>query len=96
VALYSDRDILTASSYASVLLAATYDFYRLRFKADVIEPVRDHDLSCVVTPVGTFQMTKAEVYRDFDNVVRSRGYRDRGLYHYPPVPDKALKYVQRS
>jgi hypothetical protein len=75
---------------------ATYEFSRLGFKADVIEPLRDRDSFRVVTPVGTFQMTKAEFYRDFANVVRSRSYRDRGLYHYPTVPEKALKYLRRS
>jgi hypothetical protein len=39
---------------------ATYEFRRLGFKADVIEPLRDRDSFRVVTPVGTFQMTKAE------------------------------------
>jgi len=43
----------------------TYEFSRLGFKADVIEPLRDRDSFRVVTPVGTFQMTKAEFYRDF-------------------------------
>ena len=47
----------------------------------------------IVTPEGTFEMTKAEFYRDFDNVVRSMSYRDRGLYHYPTTPEKALKYL---
>ena len=40
-------------------------------------------------------MSKSEFYRTFDNVVRSRSYRERGLYHYPTVPEKALKFLVR-
>ena len=71
----------------------SYDFSRLCFKADVIEPLRDKDSFRVVTPVGTFQMTKREFYQDFANVVRSRSYQEGGIYHYPTVPQKALKYL---
>jgi len=71
----------------------SYEYYRLGFKADVIEPLRDKDSFRVVTPDGTFQMTKREFYRDFANVVRTMSYRDRGLYHYSRVPQKALKYL---
>ncbi len=71
----------------------TYEFSRLGFKADVIEPLRPDERFRIVTPEGTFEMTKAEFYRDFDNVVRSMSYRDRGLYHYPTTPEKALKYL---
>ena len=71
---------------------ATYEFSRLGFKADIIEPLRSSERFRVVTPVGTFEMTKAEFYRDFANVAASRSYRERGLYHYPVVPAKANKY----
>ena len=67
----------------------TYEFCRLASKADGIEPLRDRDSLRVGTLVGTFQMTKAEFYRDFANVVRSRSYRRRGLYHSPTVPENS-------
>jgi curved DNA-binding protein CbpA len=69
-----------------------YEFSRLCFKADVIESLSDQGSFRVVTPVGIFQMTKADFYRDFANVVRSRSYREGGIYHYPTVPQKALGY----
>jgi len=70
------------------------EFSRLGFKADIIERLSSKDRFQVITPERTFEMTKAEFYRDFDNVVRSLSYRDRGLYHYPRTPAKALKYLK--
>ena len=71
----------------------TYTFSRLGFKAEHIEPLSDSDEFRVETPVGDFQMSKAEFYRDFANVVESRSYSENGLYHYPTVPEKAKKYL---
>ena len=70
----------------------SYEFSRLGFKADVIEPLAAGDRFRVVTPEGTYEMTKADFYRDFANVVASMSYRERGLYHYPRTPEKAFKY----
>ena len=67
----------------------SYEFPRLGFRADVIEPLGDDDEFQVVSPVGTFRMTKAQFYSIFANVVRTMSYRERGLYHYPTVPAKA-------
>lgn len=72
----------------------SYDFYRLGFKAEMIEPLGDLDEFEVRTPEGSFVMTKRDFYRTFANVVRSKSYRDRGLYHYPVTPQKALKYLK--
>ena len=71
---------------------ASYEFYRLGFKADVIEPLAWSEPFRIITPDGTFQMTKAEFYRTFENVVQSRSYRDHGIYHYPSVPKKAEQF----
>ena len=75
------------------MTTASYDFSRVCFKADVIEPLRPGDRFRVVTPEGIFEMTKADFYRVFDNVVRSPSYRDRGIYHYPTTPQKALPFL---
>jgi hypothetical protein len=71
----------------------TYRYYRLGFKKDEIEPLAAEDHFTVITPVGTFRMTKAEFYSTFSNVIRTRSYRVGGLYHYPTVPQKALRYL---
>ena len=73
----------------------TYESTRLLFKADVIEALRPGDRFRVKTPEGTFEMTKADFYRVFDNVVRSRSYSERGIYHYPVVPAKANAFRRR-
>lgn len=66
-----------------------YSYYRLCFKADIIEPLNETDLFAVHTPDGIFEMTKADFYRVFRNVVKSQSYTKRGIYHYPTVPSKA-------
>jgi hypothetical protein len=40
-----------------------------------------------ITPVGVFQMSKADFYREFPNVVASESYK-RGVYNYPRLPSK--------
>ena len=72
----------------------SYEFSRLGFKADVIEPLAPNDRFRIITPEGTFEMTKAEFYRDFANGAATMSYRERGLYHYPRTPEKALKYLR--
>lgn len=73
--------------------AVTYAFYRLGFRADVIEPLRDQDVFRVDTPGGSYQMSKAEFYRVFANVVASASYKEGGLYHYPAPPGKAAQFL---
>lgn len=86
---------LLASSTLAVsegLPAVTYNFSRLCFKASQIEPLQDDQAFRVVTPVGTFQMTKAEFHRAFPKVIMSKSYSENGIYHYPSVPKSALPY----
>ena len=73
-------------------IAASYSSSRLCFKANVVEPLEMDDTFEVITPVGTFQMTKAEFYRNFANVIQSKSYRESRIYHYPKVPQIALKF----
>jgi hypothetical protein len=72
--------------------SATYRFSRFCFKAKEIEPLEDSQLFRMVTPDGTFQMTKAEFYSAFSNVVASKSYSESGIYHSKSVPKKALPY----
>lgn len=76
----------------SPTIVAEYMAGRLTFKRDVIEPLKEFDVFRVVTPHGTFQMTKADVYAAFPAVVRSRSYRDAGIYHYPRLPEAAKAF----
>jgi hypothetical protein len=70
----------------------TYRHTRLCFKADQIEPLPMDGSFRVTTNVGIFQMTKAEFYRDFANVVQTRSYRAPGGYHYSVLPRRAESY----
>lgn len=72
--------------------ANEYKATRLLFRANVIEALTDNDVFKVHTPEGTFSMTKADFYRVFTNVVESKSYREKGIYHYPIVPSKALQF----
>ena len=72
--------------------SVTYQYNRLCFKAKYIEPLEADQTFRVVTPSGSFQMTKAEFYRAFPKVVVSKSYAESGNYHYPSVPRSALLY----
>lgn len=69
--------------------SAEYRASRLTFKRDVIEALSDDDLFRVVTPLGTFRMTKREFYAAFPKVPLTRSYRHAGTYNYPTVPKAA-------
>ena len=71
---------------------AKYEFFRLCFKAVVIEPFGLDDRFCVETPEGTFAMTKREFYETFQNVVKSKSYQLNKIYHYPKTPQKATQF----
>ena len=82
----------TATPTAAASPAVTYSATRLTFIAAKIEPLQPEDLFRVVTPEGTFQMSKDDFYVVFDNVAESDSYVQSGLYHYPTVPRKALPF----
>jgi hypothetical protein len=73
-------------------VSASYNFSRLCFRRNVIESIGPSEMFRVITPIGTFQMTKIDFYRDFGNVVESKSYREDGIYHYPKPPARAERY----
>lgn len=72
----------------------SYHSTRLLFKAAIIEALEPAQRFAVITPEGTFEMSKADFYRAFPNVVGSRSYREAGVYHYPKVPAVALEFFR--
>ena len=72
--------------------STTYKFSRLCFKRDVIEALGPHESFRIESPVGTFQMTKADFYRVFPNVVKSLSYAEDGIYHYRKLPSQAEEF----
>jgi hypothetical protein len=69
-----------------------YKHTRLCFKGDLIEPLQMNDRFGIITDVGIFKMTKDNFYTVFQNVVKSKSYKEEGIYHYPVVPKKALQF----
>jgi hypothetical protein len=72
-----------------------YKATRLLFRKDAIEPLGIEDTFEIITPMGSFRLTKREFYQEFPGVVKSRSYQDRGLYHYPYVPQRAERFRVR-
>ena len=70
-----------------------YSYNRFCFKADIIEPLDDNDIFIMRIPDGTFQMTKAEFYDIFSNVVESDSYQKGRIYHSKKPPKKALQFM---
>lgn len=71
----------------------SYPATRLLFKRDIIEALADDDTFEIVTPRGTFAMTKADFYRVYQNVRRSASYRECGVYHYSRLPGSAHQFL---
>ena len=70
-----------------------YSSSRLCFKADVIEPLNNDDIFAVHTPCGVFQMTKAEFYETFPNIVKTKSYQKGRLYSMKTPTRKAMCFL---
>ena len=73
-----------------------YTSSRLCFKADLIEPLKYDDSFIVHTPNGTFKFTKADFYRVFSNVIKTKSYKESRIYHYTSPPQKAMQFLISS
>ncbi|MBD5412109.1 MAG: hypothetical protein HDR51_05095 [Treponema sp.] len=73
---------------------AEYRATRLTFKRDEIERLSPEGLIIIQTPKGIFKMTKTEFYETFPSVVKSKSYRENGLYNYHKIPDRAYKFYK--
>jgi hypothetical protein len=70
---------------------AIYESTRFCFKREPIERLAPQEHFRMITPVGVFEMSKADFYREFSNVVASESYK-KGVYHYPQLPSKAESF----
>ena len=70
----------------------TYRHTRLCFFKEKIEGLEAEETFRVICNDGIFQMTKNEFYEVFENIVSTRSYRERGIYHSPKAPQKAMKF----
>ena len=73
-----------------------YSFSRLCFKADIIEQLNDNDEFAVHTPFGVFQMSKAEFYETFPNIVKSESYQKNRIYHMKNPTKKAMRFLTNA
>jgi hypothetical protein len=83
---------LPVSAYPAKAITREYRASRLTFKRDVIEALEDDAVFRVVTPLGTFEMSKADVYRVYPGVPASRSYRETGSYNYSCLPRSAEQF----
>lgn len=70
-----------------------YSSSRLCFKADIIESLSDEDIFAVHTPYGVFQMSKAEYYTTFPNIVKSESYQKGRIYSMRTPTQKAMRFL---
>jgi hypothetical protein len=71
---------------------AEYHSTRLSFRREIIEALSEDQSFRIVTPLGSFQMTRAQMRSAFPNVVKSVSYQENGVYHYPTLPQKADQF----
>lgn len=70
-----------------------YKSSRFCFKADIIEPLKENDSFVIDTSDGIFKLTKADFYREFSNVIKTKSYQEGRLYHYTTPPKRALQFL---
>ncbi|WP_420130128.1 hypothetical protein [Longimicrobium sp.] len=62
------------------------------FRAAIIDALAEDEAFRVMTPAGTFRMTKREFLREFASVAASRTYHHTGTYSYSRTLQKALAF----
>lgn len=74
-------------------LAASWSAPRLTFYKHKIEPLHPkQSFKITVEGNGDFEITKEDFMAHFNDVIMSPSYRADGLFTYPQIPDKALRY----
>jgi hypothetical protein len=94
-ALYNREGLLSQAAQQTAKTgqpATIYEATRLTFKRELIERLGPEEQFRVITPIGVFQMSKGEFYREFPNVVASESYKNKGVYSYPQLPSKAEEF----
>ena len=76
-------------------IAANWSAERLVFYRHKIDPLRPAEQFQVkIHGVGTFQITKADFQRVFNNVIMSPQYRSQGMFSYDQIPDEARAFIR--
>ena len=75
-----------------------YSSTRLSFRKNIIDNMKEND--CLIINVrgavdrnndGVFKLTKKQIFENFENVIKSKAYKDGG-YNYQTTPQKAQRY----
>lgn len=86
-----DRKV-TASGKRPV---AQWEASQLTFFRHRIESLKPNEVfSIVLEGQGTFQITKSEFNRVFNNVVMNAEYRNQGVFKYDEIPEAAKAFIQ--
>ena len=76
-------------------VCANWASERLCFYRNRIDPLRPAEQFQVkIQGVGTFQITKADFQRVFNNVIMSPQYRSQGLFSYDQIPEAARPFIK--
>ena len=70
----------------------TYRHTRLCFLREIIDKLKADESFRVICNDGIFQMTKTDFYEVFNNIVKTYSYLERGHYHSPKPPRKAMQF----
>jgi len=70
----------------------TYRHTRLCFLREIIDKLNADESFRVICNDGIFQMTKTDFYEVFNNIVKTYSYLERGHYHSPKPPRKAMQF----
>lgn len=73
-----------------------YSSSRLCFKADIIEQLNDNEEFAVHTPFGVFQMSKADFYNTFPNIIRTESYQKNRIYSIKNPTKKAMRFLTNA
>lgn len=83
------------TSSAGKRAAVQWNSSELTFYRHHIEKLKPNDVFAVVVEgQGTFQMTKAEFQRVFNNVIMNADYRTQGVYRYDEIPEEAKAFLR--
>ena len=86
----------TSASSSKRGLGATWNAPRLTFFRHKIDPLGPKQtFRILVEGAGEFELTKEEFLAHFNDVCMSATYRAEGLFSYPKVPEKALRYLRK-
>ena len=92
---YSSSSFKTSSGYGGIV--ASWNSSKLTFYKHKIEPLSPlQKFSINIEGVGKFICSKKDFLSNFNEVVISFQYKNDGLYTFSTIPEKAMKFIEKS